>query len=116
MCTFTWYVDIHLIYALLKRSFNTLLQTNSTSQMFSIIVSIQFMFCLTIQLFISCNYGSILTEKSNELSRAIYNCDWTEQSSEFKRIMLIFVERNQKPIIPRAGSLFDVGLPTFVRV
>lgn len=92
------------------------LQQNSTPELFRIIASIQMIVCFSIQLYVPCYYASILTEKSNELSTAIYNCNWIEQSPEFKKLMLTFVESNKKPIIPRAGGLFEVGLPMFVRV
>lgn len=69
-----------------------------------------------VQLFIPCYCASQLTNKSDKLSSYVYNSNWIEQSKSYKTSMIIFVERNFQPIIPKAGGLFDIGLPIFVSV
>lgn len=72
--------------------------------------------CAAVQLLVPCFWASQLTEKSEQLTRCIFNSNWIEQSHSFKSTMMIFVERSLDPIVPKAGGLFDVGLPIFVSV
>lgn len=75
-----------------------------------------YMLAVTLQIFVPCYCGSIVTYQSELLPRCIFYSNWAEQSKRFKSSILIFVERAKQPIVPMAGGLFQIGLPIFVRV
>lgn len=75
-----------------------------------------YLMCLTLQIFTPCYCASTLTDKSDRLPGSIFYSRWWEQTKRFKSSMLIFTERAMKPIVPKAGGLFAVGLPIFVSV
>lgn len=54
--------------------------------------------------------------KSQLLSSQIFASNWIEQSAAFHSSMRIFVQRSLRPIVPYAGRLIVIGLPTFVSV
>lgn len=75
-----------------------------------------YLICITVQLFTPCYFASLLTHCSHELHGSIFHSKWWQQTKEFKVAMGIFLERAQRPIEPRAGAMFYVGLPIFVKV
>lgn len=75
-----------------------------------------YLVCLIIQLYIPCYFASQLTARSQELSGSIFHSKWWTQSKRFKSSLVIFAERAARPIEPKAGALFMVGLPIFVKV
>lgn len=76
----------------------------------------EYLLSMTIQIFIPCYFGSIVTAKSQQLAKCIYSSNWLGQTSEFQSSMRIFVERSLKPIVPKSVGLIIIGLPTFVSV
>lgn len=71
---------------------------------------------MTLEIFIPCYFGTLVTLKSNDLPFFVYKSNWIEQTKAFKSSMGIFLERAKKPIVPFAGGLFIIGLPTFIAV
>lgn len=75
-----------------------------------------YMTAMIVQLFFPCYLASQLTSQSDQLSKHIFQAKWWNQSAKFKRIMMIFTIRANRPIEPMAGGLFVIGLPMFVSV
>lgn len=50
------------------------------------------------------------------LSGALYDCDWTSKSRRFKRNMLLFVERTNRPLTIIGYKMFPLSLQTFSSV
>lgn len=76
-----------------------------------------YLYCMAIEIFIPCYYGSILTQNSNELCVRIYKSNWTDQSKRFKVAMNFFVHCSQQPIyLHTYKRLFFIQLQTFVTV
>lgn len=71
---------------------------------------------LAIQLLAICFMGSRLSAESNGITHSIYTSKWIDRNEKYKRVMCIMVERSMHPITIRAGGLFEVSLPTFVKV
>lgn len=71
---------------------------------------------MTYQIFIPCYFGSIVNKKSEQLPLDLLESNWLGGSASMRRSVTIIGERVKRPIIPFAGGLFAVGLPTFVSV
>ncbi|NP_001166603.1 olfactory receptor 13 [Bombyx mori] len=75
-----------------------------------------YMFIMIIQIMVPCWFGSRIMDKSILLSSAIYNCDWTSNSKDFKINMRLFVERANKPLSITGGKMFSLSLATFTSI
>ncbi|XP_039962547.1 odorant receptor 2a-like isoform X1 [Bactrocera tryoni] len=75
-----------------------------------------FFVSVTMETLILCYYGDLFCQECEELSKAIYNCNWTVQSSEFKKVLSFFLFRSQRVNVLMAGNWIPVRLPTFVMV
>ncbi|XP_063548841.1 odorant receptor 30a-like isoform X3 [Cydia strobilella] len=53
---------------------------------------------------------------SQQLSQAVYDCDWTAKSRYFKSSLRLFVERANKPVSITAGKMFPLSLTTFTSI
>ncbi|XP_037941071.1 odorant receptor 59a-like [Teleopsis dalmanni] len=61
-----------------------------------------------------CYFGSELEYRFEQLHWSIYFSDWTKQSMNFKKDMLIFNERSLKHRALFAGGILRIHLPTFL--
>lgn len=68
------------------------------------------------EILMPCYYGSQVKAKSEQLIPDMFSANWMDQSMRFKKIMLIFNERANRPITPFAGGLFALALSNFVAV
>ncbi|XP_054086675.1 odorant receptor 2a-like isoform X1 [Zeugodacus cucurbitae] len=75
-----------------------------------------FFVSVTMETLILCYYGDMFCQECEQLSKAIYNCNWTVQSSEFKKALCFFLLRSQRVNVLMAGNWIPVRLPTFVMV
>lgn len=68
-----------------------------------------------IQLFPSCYYASVLAEQSEILPYAIFSGNWYEQSQEYRRNLLIFVQLTMRLRwhTMMAGGLIELNLKAF---
>ncbi|XP_017490054.1 PREDICTED: odorant receptor 2a-like, partial [Rhagoletis zephyria] len=73
-----------------------------------------FFIAVTIETLILCYYGDLFCQECEELSNAIYNCNWTVQSNKFKKALCTFLLRSQRLNVLMAGNWIPVKLPTFV--
>lgn len=72
--------------------------------------------CIVVEIFLESLSGSQLTFVSDNLTRAIYASQWVDCNEKYKRMYRIFVERSMQPMVIYAGNLFELSLPTFLRV
>ncbi|RZC42226.1 7tm 6 domain containing protein [Asbolus verrucosus] len=70
---------------------------------------------VAVQIFLYCWFGNEVEVKSRQIPYAIFESDWTGASVELKKLMVIFVERNQKPLKVMALDLFFLNLDTFMK-
>ncbi|XP_054729450.1 odorant receptor 2a-like [Anastrepha obliqua] len=73
-----------------------------------------FFVAVTLETLILCYCGDLFCQECVELSKAIYNCNWTVQSSEFKKALRIFLFHSQRESVLKAGNLVPVNLQTFL--
>ncbi|XP_037918220.1 odorant receptor 23a-like [Hermetia illucens] len=57
-----------------------------------------------------CYYANNFMEKTDQLVNVIYNMNWYEQGPEFRKMVIIFMEMNQKKKVILAGNLKEVNL------
>lgn len=70
----------------------------------------------SIQVFPCCWHVNVLMQKSNLLTTAMYSCNWMDQNQEFRKMLIIFMQRSQKTNTILAGNLAPVTLQTFLAV
>lgn len=68
------------------------------------------------QVFVICYFGSAFTQKIDELTFAIYECNWMIQDQSFKKSVLIFMEGSLRPAHFTAGGFMVISLETFVSI
>ncbi|RZC34115.1 7tm 6 domain containing protein, partial [Asbolus verrucosus] len=93
--------------------FRLALVTPSSFQFYTLLCSIASMI---VQIFTYCWFGNEVETKSNQIAYAAFKSDWTKQSSEVKKILIIFTIRTQKPIKLSTFNLFYLSLSTFMTV
>lgn len=77
----------------------------------------QALFITLLELFIPNYLSTQVITSSDHLSRSIYECNWIEQSSQFKMSMKIFVAYSSKPmVISLYKNVLPLHLETFVSV
>ena len=71
---------------------------------------------MILQIYLPCYYANNLTFESAAVLNSIYNCNWPEMSAYNRRLVLLYMQFLQQPIILKAGVFFNIGLPTFSKV
>lgn len=71
---------------------------------------------MLIEIFFPCYFGTLVTEKSREIPRFLFFCEWIRFKQSNKKSIIIFMTRANKEIVFYAGRLFVVGLAAFVQV
>ncbi|RZC34042.1 7tm 6 domain containing protein, partial [Asbolus verrucosus] len=75
-----------------------------------------FLTTITVQIFVYCWFGNIVEVKSSNIPYAVFESKWIGIPMEHKKLMVIFIERNQKPLKVMALDLFFLNLDTFMKV
>lgn len=82
--------------------------------------TVHFLSCLlsmTAEILLPCYFGSVLTERSEDLAASVYGSAWPDRGPAFWSTMRVFVERAKRPILLRTyRGFFHINLPTFVSV
>lgn len=119
-CTFyRWCVlqlTTHLCHVYRYVMIFSFLQSNPLSSPLKFIGVVVYLVAMISQISVNCYYGSRLSHESDSITLAIYTSQWMERDEKCKRAMRILVERSMRPMTIFAGGLFDLSLPTFVRV
>lgn len=69
------------------------------------------------QLMVPCFFGSLLTDKTDQLSFSLYESNWPDMSPKFKKILCVVLEATINPNnMYTSWDLFIISLPTFVSV
>ncbi|XP_034670973.1 putative odorant receptor 19b [Drosophila subobscura] len=67
----------------------------------------------TFQTLLLCYSAELVCHEGESLMRAVYDCNWLDQSVEFRRMIILMLARSQKPMIMRAGVIVPVQMKTF---
>ncbi|XP_055379621.1 odorant receptor 94b-like [Condylostylus longicornis] len=82
---------------------------------FEFISLLYFLVTMAFQIFLPCFYGHVITERSELLCDAIYSSNWVDVSVKMKKFIFIYMESLKRPIIIKAGSIFNVDLSVFTK-
>ncbi|XP_037915205.1 odorant receptor 33b-like [Hermetia illucens] len=63
-----------------------------------------------------CYYSNDFMVQTNGIVTAIYSSNFYEQSKEFQKTMIIFMQMTQKAKVVSAGKMFPVTLATFASI
>lgn len=71
---------------------------------------------ITLEIAFSCYYGSEFEACSEELTRSIFACNWTNESKEFRKDLMMFGQSCLQQKQFRAGGVVPISLITFQKV
>ncbi|XP_036328117.1 odorant receptor 59a-like [Rhagoletis pomonella] len=83
------------------------------NDIFSYVYYLLFLVAMPLEIFPHCYYGTVVEMEFNQLTYAIFSCNWMDQSAAFKKNLLIFGEQSLRKQIIIAGGMFAVNLDTF---
>nr|QKN21474.1 odorant receptor [Zeugodacus tau] len=75
-----------------------------------------FILAVLIEIYPACYFSQCLIDESDNLSDVIFHSKWVEQSKEYRKLMIFFLQRSQRPMFLTAGKLFPVTLSSFVSI
>ncbi|RZB40878.1 7tm 6 domain containing protein, partial [Asbolus verrucosus] len=78
------------------------------------ILSLSYGNTVLVQIFMYCWFGNEVEVKSNKVSYAAFESDWTSASQDVKKNLLFFIVRTQKPLKIAAMNMFHLSLENFV--
>ncbi|XP_055854353.1 odorant receptor 2a [Episyrphus balteatus] len=82
----------------------------------ALILSGIFFLAVTLESFLICYFGHNLKQESEDLTNAIYDCNWTNQLPKFKRTLVFFMMRTHRHNVILAGNYIPVDFPTFLLI
>lgn len=85
---------------------------NSIQKLYFLVLAIAY----ALETLLSCYYGSEFVEDVSNTTNALYSCNWCEQSKDFKKDFVIFLEVSLRKHEFSAGGLIPVNKESFVRV
>lgn len=97
-------------------AFSCLFQSNPHQDLSKIIGLFVYFSCVLVQILMNSFYGSRLSHETDGITHAIYASPWMDRNEKCKRAVRIFVVGSMRPMAIWAGGLFELSLPTFVRV
>ncbi|XP_036323149.1 odorant receptor 94a [Rhagoletis pomonella] len=77
--------------------------------------TILFVSSMTLQIFLPCYYGNMVTVNSNALTNDMFNSDWTAFEIPARKFMILYMELLKRPTTLKAGNFFLIGLPIFTK-
>ncbi|XP_037812188.1 odorant receptor 7a-like [Lucilia sericata] len=80
------------------------------------IASVVYIFAVLVQTSPCCYQATCLIEDSEQLSLAIFHCEWFDKDIRFRKMMIYFMMRSQTPITLTALKLFPITLDTSVGI
>lgn len=75
-----------------------------------------FFLCMPYQVFFPCFAGNQVAEKSEKLLFYLYSSNWPEIDTRYKKMLLLFSIKLNRPIIIRFGFIKQLRLRTFTEV
>ncbi|XP_065354819.1 uncharacterized protein LOC135949246 [Calliphora vicina] len=75
-----------------------------------------FLFSSITQVYLICHYGQHLIDSSTNISKAVYNQNWTAADVRYKKMLILIAKRAQKPAILKATSFVLVSRGTMTEI
>ncbi|XP_018804184.1 PREDICTED: odorant receptor 42a-like [Bactrocera latifrons] len=73
-----------------------------------------FILAVLIEIYPACYFSQCLINESDKLADVIFHSNWIEQSAEYRKLIIFFLQRSQRPMFLTAGKLFPVTLSSFI--
>lgn len=83
------------------------------NDIFSYVYYVVFLLAMPLEVFPLCYFGTSAQMEFEQLSYAIFSCNWVAQNTAFKKNLLIFTEQSLRKQIVIAGGMFAVNMDTF---
>ncbi|XP_034655033.1 odorant receptor 7a [Drosophila subobscura] len=80
------------------------------------IASIIYLLAVTLQTAPCCYQATSLNLDNEQLSLAIFQCQWLGQSVRFRKLLLFYLHRAQQPIALTAMKIFPINLATYLGI
>ncbi|XP_067620036.1 odorant receptor 33b-like [Eurosta solidaginis] len=74
------------------------------------------LFAGIMEVFPTCYYGTYFEVELDKLTVMLYSCNWMDQSREFKKNLIIFVEQSLKERNFKVGGMFALNLNIFFSI
>ncbi|XP_045501109.1 odorant receptor 2a-like [Colias croceus] len=89
---------------------------NPRSHPIQIIWMAIYLTCMLIEIFILCWFGNELILKSLELRQAAYDGPWMILEPKTRMLVIVFIERCNRPLRVTAGKIFTLSLDTYTNL
>ncbi|CAH2087091.1 unnamed protein product [Euphydryas editha] len=86
---------------------------NPLNHLMQIVWMAIYLTCMLIEVFILCWFGNELILKSLELRQAAFDGSWLKTDPKTTMLIVIFLERCQRPMQVTAGKIFTLSLDTY---
>jgi 7tm Odorant receptor len=71
---------------------------------------------MVLEIFLPCYFGSRINEKTLLLRQKVFESQWLDASLEYKKLLVIFLERAKRPVKINIYGFFFLQLETFTSV
>lgn len=71
---------------------------------------------MPLQIYLACYYGTAFQEECDNLTKAIFACNWVEQTKEFTKDLKIFLQNSLRKFQFTAGGVMVISLNGFLQV
>lgn len=96
--------------------FNFHLQMHISHEITAFMFYFAFICVMMLQIFLPSYFGSEISLNFRNLNDALYNSNWRRASIEHKRLIIIFMEHLNKPVVLKACHVFPMGRESFLSV
>lgn len=72
--------------------------------------------CIILQIWLPCYYGEKIRTACKDLSETIYEINWYEHDAEFRKHVVLFLQRSQEDQCLMAGNQIPVSFQSFLAV
>lgn len=80
------------------------------------VASCFYVLAVVVEIFPLCYYAQCLMDENNRLAEVIFHSNWINQNKRYRKMLIFFLQRSQKPIEFSAGKLFPITLSSFLSV
>ncbi|XP_023033594.1 putative odorant receptor 71a isoform X2 [Drosophila willistoni] len=121
------FIQLVQLHRRLKEQANEIQAFISKSTLIQILLSVlnnpgqfaamaQYLFAMTMQIYLPSIYGNAVTYYCSELPNALYSSEWPDMSVRMRRMVYSFMICLNQPMNLTAGGFFCVGLPLFTKI
>jgi 7tm Odorant receptor len=95
---------------------STVFQTNLFEDPENFVKFAMYAGIMVLEIFLPCYFGSRIHDKSFFLRQKVFESQWMDASLEYKKLLVIFLERGKRPVKINLYGFFFLKLETFSSV